>query len=210
MRISKLISLFIIYSAFIYCADDSEKILSKLQNKYESVKDITVNFTQEVTFGISKMQQKIEGTIRIKKGNKYRIELEKQTIVTDGKTVWSHSHINNQVIVDKFKDDPKSLSPDHVLINVPKNYNAIFIGNETLLDKKTSIIKLTPKDDKSLVKFMKVWVDLDEYLMRKIEIVDVSDNVNIYIIKSINLNTGIPDDTFLFEVPKGVEKVDLR
>jgi chaperone LolA len=210
MRILKLFPLFIIYSAFIYCADDSEKILSKLQNKYESVKDITVNFTQEVTFGISKMQQKIEGTIRIKKGNKYRIELEKQTIVTDGKTVWSHSHINNQVIVDKFKDDPKSLSPDHVLINVPKNYNAIFIGNETLLDKKTSIIKLTPKDDKSLVKFMKVWVDLDEYLMRKIEIVDVSDNVNIYIIKSINLNTGIPDDTFLFEVPKGVEKVDLR
>jgi len=210
MRISKLISLFIIYSAFIYCADDSEKILSKLQNKYESVKDITVTFTQEVTFGISKMRQKIEGTIRIKKGNKYRIELEKQTIVTDGKTVWSHSHINNQVIVDKFKDDPKSLSPDHVLINVPKNYNSIFIGNETLLDKKTSIVKLTPKDDKSLVKFMKVWVDLDEYLMRKIEIVDVSDNVNIYIIKSIKLNTGIPDDTFLFEVPKGVEKVDLR
>jgi outer membrane lipoprotein carrier protein len=210
MRISKLIFLLFISSAFIYGADESEKILSKLQNKYESVKDISANFTQDVTYGISKMQQKIEGSIRIKKGNKYRIELEKQTIVTDGKTVWSYSHINNQVIIDKFKDDPKSLSPDHVLINVPKNYNSIFIGNETLLDKKTSIVKLTPKDDKSLVKFMKVWVDLDEYLMRKIEIVDVSDNVNIYLIKSIKLNTGIPDDTFKFEIPKGVEKVDLR
>lgn len=210
MRISKLIFLFILSCAFLYGADDSEKILSKLKNKYESVKDITADFTQDVTFGISKMQQKIEGTIRIKKGNKYRIELEKQTIVTDGKTVWSYSHLNNQVIIDKFKDDPKSLSPDHVLINVPKNYYSVFIGNESLLNKKTSIIKLTPKDDKSLVKFMKVWVDVDEYLMRKIEIVDVSDNVNIYIIKSIKLNTGIPDDVFIFEVPTGVEKVDLR
>jgi outer membrane lipoprotein-sorting protein len=60
------------------------------------------------------------------------------------------------------------------------------------------------------VKYMKVWVDLDEYLMRKIEIVDVSDNINVYLIKSIKLNTGIPDDTFKFEIPKGVEKVDLR
>lgn len=210
MRVSKLIILFVIVNAFVYGADDSEKILSKLQNKYESVKDITADFTQDVTFGISKMKQKIDGTIRIKKGNKYRIELEKQTIVTDGKTVWSYSQINNQVIIDNYKDDPQSLSPDRVLINVPKNYYSILIGNENLFNKKTSIIKLTPKDDMSLVKSMKVWIDLDDYIMRKIEIQDVSDNVNIYLIKSIKLNTGISDSTFKFEIPNGVEKVDLR
>jgi chaperone LolA len=210
MRLLKMLFFLIIIPLFVYGKDDAEKILSKVQKKYESIKDLTASFTQDVTFGISKMKQKVDGTIYIKKGNKYRIELEKQTIVTDGKTVWSYSPINNQVIIDKFKDDPKSVTPDKVFVNVPKNYLAISLGTENILNKKTSVIKLTPKDKKSLTKTMKVWIDEEDYFMRKIEIIDASDNVNIYLIKSIKIDSNISEDLFKFNVPEGVQKVDLR
>ncbi|MDI6780090.1 MAG: outer membrane lipoprotein chaperone LolA [Bacteroidota bacterium] len=191
-------------------ADKSEKILTKVQKKYETIKDVTAVFTQNITFGVSKMEQSFHGTLTMKKGNRYRIEMEQQTIVTDGKTVWSYSHPNNQVIIDKYKEDPKSFSPDRVLINVPKNYNTIFLGNENLFGKKTAVIKLTPKESKSLVKSMKVWIDLEDHLMRKIEIIDVSDNINLYLINSIKLNTGVSDILFKFEIPEGTDTVDLR
>jgi chaperone LolA len=191
-------------------ADESEKILTKVQKKYETIKDVTAVFTQNITFGVSKMEQSFHGTLTMKKGNRYRIEMEQQTIVTDGKTVWSYSHPNNQVIIDKYKEDPKSFSPDRVLINVPKNYNTIFLGNENLFGKKTAVIKLTPKESKSLVKSMKVWIDLEDHLMRKIEIIDVSDNINLYLINSIKLNTGVSDILFKFEIPEGTDTVDLR
>jgi chaperone LolA len=210
VRILKLFFLLIIISTFAFSGDDADKIISKLQNKYESIKDLTLTFTQNITFGISKMSQKIDGTIQTKKGNKYRIELEKQTVVTDGKTVWSYSHVNKQVIIDNFKDDPKSLSPDHILTNMPENYNGILIGNESVLNKQTSIIKLTPKDDKSLIKSMKVWVDLKDYIIRKVQIVDVSDNVTVYLVKSIVVNAGIKDEVFKFSIPNDAEKVDIR
>ncbi|MDO9028728.1 MAG: outer membrane lipoprotein chaperone LolA [Candidatus Roizmanbacteria bacterium] len=191
-------------------ADGSEKILSKVQKKYETIKDVTAEFTQNITFGVSKMEQSFHGSLTMKKGNRYRVEMEQQTIVTDGKTVWSYSHPNNQVIIDKYKEDPKSFSPDRVLINVPKNYNTIFLGNENLFGKKTAVIKLTPKESKSLVKAMKVWINLEDYLMRKIEITDVIYKVKLYLINSIKLNTGVSDILFKFEIPEGTDTIDLR
>ncbi len=191
-------------------ADKSEQILSKVQKKYKTIKDVTAEFVQNITFAVSKMEQSFQGSLIMKKGNKYRIEMDQQTIVTDGKTVWSYSHPNNQVIIDKYKEDPKSFSPDRVLINVSQNFNTIFIGDEKLFGKKTAVIKLTPKESRSLIKAMKVWIDLDDYLMRKIEITDVSDNVNLYLINSIKLNTGVSDNIFKFEIPEGTDTIDLR
>ncbi len=209
------IKLYITFLAVLFLnlsidAQDASKILKKVEKKYESITDITASFTQHIIFGVSKMEQKFEGTLKMKKGNKYRIELEQQTIVTDGKTVWSHYHINNQVMINNYKEDPKSFSPDRVLINVPKNYNTVLLGEEILFGKKNAIIKLTPKDEKSLTKAMKVWIDLDTYLMRQIEITDVSDNFTKYIVNTIKTNTNIPDAEFKFDIPKNVETIDLR
>lgn len=191
-------------------AQDASKILKKVERKYESIKDLTATFTQNVFFGVSKMEQSFEGTLKMKKGNNYRIELEQQTIVTDGKTVWSYYHLNSQVMINNYKEDPKSFSPDRVLVNVPKNYNTILLGEEFLFGKKNAIIKLTPKDEKSLTKTMKVWIDLDTYLMRQIEITDVSDNFTKYIVNTIKINTNISDAEFRFDIPKNVETIDLR
>ncbi len=208
----KLLSLFLILVIAIssHANDDPQNILKKVQKKYETIKDVTINFSQNMVFAVSKMEQNFNGILKMKKGNKYRIELEHQTIVTDGASVWSYYHSNNQVIIDKYKEDPKSFSPDKILINVPQNYKAYMIGYENFLDKKSAVIKLTPKDKKSLTKSLKVWIDMNEYLMRRIEIVDISDNISTYTINSIKLNLGIPDNIFKFEIPKGVETVDLR
>lgn len=209
----KKLELIFLAILFLYLsteAQDVSKILKKVEKKYESVKDLTATFTQKVIFGVSKMEQNFEGTLKMKKGNKYRIELEQQTIVTDGKTVWTYYHINNQVMINNYKEDPKSFSPDRVLVNVPKNYNTILIGEELLFGKQHTIIKLTPKDEKSLIKAMKVWVDLDTYLMRQIEITDVSDNFNQYIVDNIKINTSISDSEFKFDTPENVETIDLR
>lgn len=210
MRHIKTLVIILIALNFTFANDDAKGILKKVHKKYEALKDATVEFSQNMVFAVSKMEQNFAGTLKMKKGNKYRIELEHQTIVTDGYTVWSYYHTTNQIIIDKYKEDPKSFSPDKVLVNVPQNYNTFMLGYESLFDKKTAVIKLTPKDDRSFTKSLKVWIDMKEYLMRKIEIVDISDNISTYTISSIKLNTGISDNVFKYEVPKGVETVDLR
>lgn len=112
----------------VSAGDDPDAVIAKLQKKYDSIRDASVEFTETVRFGVTQSEQSFSGKFSMKRGNMYRIDLGHENIVTDGLTVWSYSKINNQVLIDKYKEDPKSFSPDKVLVNVPANYRASALG----------------------------------------------------------------------------------
>ena len=190
--------------------EDAAELLSGLQKKYGSLRDASATFTQHVRFGVTKSENTFRGKLQVKKGNKYRIELEEQTIVTDGASVWSYSRPNKQVIINRYKEDPRSFSPDKALISVPENYTADIVGKEEIGGSSTTILKLTPRSKKSGHLWMKVWVDEDEMLMKRVQIYDVSENTTTYELGGIKMNTGISDAQFRFDPPDGVEVIDLR
>lgn len=205
----RVIALLLFQSAIVQC-QDVEDVLERLQKKYESIRDLYASFTQVVRFGVTQSTQTFSGKLWMEKGNKVRIELDQQTIVTDGKSVWTYSELNRQVLIDRFRDDPKALTPDKVLVNVPKEYFSTIIGKDRIDETETLILKLVPKDRKSLIKSMKVWVNTAEWLMVKVEVLDVSDNQTTYITKDLKMNAGISNQLFHFDVPPDVEVVDLR
>jgi len=190
--------------------DDAGTIIKKLQKKYDGIRDASVTFSQHVQFGVTKSEQTFSGKFSMKKGNKYRIEMDQQTIITDGKSVWSFNKINNQVLIDKYKEDPKSFSPDKVLVNVPGNYNSVLLGKEKSGEQEVSILKLTPKNEKLNLKWMKIWVDNDDWLMKKIQILDISDNLMTYTLNEIKINSDIADSAFQFVSPDSINVIDLR
>ena len=210
IRIFFVLFYFFAAIASVSAGDDAETIISKLQKKYDSIRDMSIDFTQDVRFGVTASEQTFSGKLLMKKENKYRIELEQQTIVTDGKSVWTYSKLNNQVFIDKYRNDPKSFSPDKVMTNIPANYNAAILGKETIQNSKTIIVKLIPKAGKSNIQWMKVWADDHEWLMKKIQIQDVSDNLTTYLVDSMRSNTSLSDTLFQFQVPPDVEVIDLR
>jgi len=176
----------------------------------ETIKDASINYTQNIQFGVTKNEQTFSGRLIMKRGNKYRIQMEQQTIITDGKSVWSVNLMNKQVVIDKYHDDPKTFSPDKIMVNVPDNYNASILGKEKLKDRELLAIKLIPKNKKSNIRWMKVWVDEDDLLMKKIQVLEVSDNLSTYTIDELKINQGISDKEFLYEAPSGIEVIDLR
>jgi outer membrane lipoprotein carrier protein len=215
MNMSKRIAIAIFISVLLniiyaLAGDETETIVKKLQKKYDSIRDASVTYVQHVQFGVTKSEQNFSGSLVMKKENKYRIEMEQQTIVTDGKSVWSFNKSNNQLLIDKYKDDPKSFSPEKVLVNLPGNYNAAVIGKEKIGDEEYSILKLTPKQDKFNFKWMKVWVDPKDWLMKKIQVLDISDNLMTYTLHEIKINQGVLDTIFQFVTPDSAEVIDLR
>ena len=196
-----------ISAAYAYDAHD---IIEHLQKKYDSIHDASIVFTQRAQFAVTKSIQEFSGSLSLKKGNKYRIELIDRTIVTDGKAVWSYTKANNQVVIDTFRDDPKSFTLERVLMSIPKNYNATVLGKEKIGVREASIVQLLPRSGRSILLWMKIWVDENEWLMRKMEIMDRSETLTTYTISEIKLNTGISDSRFQFDPPRGVEVIDLR
>lgn len=190
--------------------DDAQDLLSKLQDRYRSVQDASVTFSQHVLFGVTKSENRSRGTFVMKKGNKYRIEFDEQTIVTDGKSLWSYSKANNQVIINAYREDPKSFSPDKVLVSVPENYVAAILGRDTVRGREATILKLTPKSKRNSLRWLKVWVDDDDALMRRIQVYDASENTVTYDLDEIKLNSGVADSRFEFVPPQKSEVIDLR
>ena len=105
-----------------------KEVTDKMQSRYEMIDDATAAFDKHVKLGFSDIEQTYSGTISIKKPTKLRMEAENETIVTDGVTVWLYSPVNNQVIIDKYKENQNSISPENFLLNLPRNYYATLLA----------------------------------------------------------------------------------
>ncbi|MBP9192827.1 MAG: outer membrane lipoprotein chaperone LolA [Ignavibacteria bacterium] len=188
-------------------AQDAQEIIKKVQSKYENITDAKATFTQTLKSSGGKANSS-SGVIYIKKADKYRIEAGGQVIITDGKTSWSYSPRRKQVVIDNYKDDGNSFSPNKFLFSYPENFYSDLDGEENVGGVDCYIIKLTPRSGGS-VKSAKLWVDKNEDLIRKINIV-TNESSNTYSLKNISLDTGLSPSKFSFTPPEGVEVIDLR
>lgn len=204
----------IFFAAIASMAQEKEltvdHVTDNLRRRYEMIDDANAQYEQHVRFGFSNVEQTFHGTLIMKKPNRYRIESEHQVIVTDGATVWAYSKANNQVIIDKYKENSNSLSPEQFMLNLPDSYYVSMLGSEKSSDGIIAQLKLVPKDDRSFVKSVKLFVEEHGWMVRKIVILDINETETTYKVKDVKLNSNIKEKTFVFETPEGAEVVDLR
>ena len=187
------------------------QVLEKVEEMYATVNDATAEFTQTVSFKYAKIEQSFSGTVSMKKKNKYRVESQQQTLVTDGAIVWVYSPVNNQVLIDLYRESPNTFSPEKFLVGLPKNFRATLVDDNTPEGHAATVLKLLPKSDVSkFVKSLKVWINDNDWSVRRVEYVDMNETRTVYSLKSITFNSGISDERFVFKVPEKAEVVDLR
>lgn len=187
------------------------EVLEKVEETYAAVNDASAEFTQTVSFKYAKIEQSFSGTVSMKKKNKYRVESQQQTLVTDGATVWAYSPVNNQVLIDTYRESPNTFSPEKFLVGLPKNFRAALVDDNTPEGYAATVLKLLPKSDVSkFVKSLKVWINDNDWSVRRVEYIDINETRTVYSLKSITFNSGIADERFAFKVPEKTEIVDLR
>ena len=205
--IKRTLFIFIILCFNYSYAQDAQEIIKKVQTKYNGITDAQANFSQSVKFSSGKAQSS-SGVIYIKKENKYRIESKNEIVLTDGSTSWSYSKKKKQVIIDYYKNDGNTFSPNKFLFNYPENFYSDYESTETISGKECYLLKLSPRN-KGSVKSAKIWVDKEDDFIRKITIVS-SENTTTYTLTKISLDAGISSSKFSFSPPEGVEVIDLR
>ena len=210
-RVGEVIVLMIVVTWPLFAAGETaQDVLERVRNKYDSINDARLRFSQKTKFELSRIEQNIRGTLFLKKTNKYRVETDDQTIVTNGETVWSYTVSTRQVLIDHFKVDANTMSPERVLAGAPTEFSSTLLGREKLGKAEVVVLKLVPNNDQSLVKTMKLWVDNATWLIRKVEIADVSGKQTEYVVTEVKTNTGLQDSDFTYQLPEGTEVVDLR
>jgi outer membrane lipoprotein carrier protein len=194
----------------LVAGDSAQDVLQNVKKTFDGVNDAKLTFTQKTKFALTRLEQSSAGTLYMRKTDHYRIELEDQTVATDGVTVWSYSRANNQLLIDNYRKTERGFSPERLLAGDTGNLSSTLIGNEKLGKAETVVLKLTPKNDRSSIASLRLWIDTGEWIVRKAEVVDAGGKQTTYTIGEHRFNKGVADSLFSLSAPPGADVVDLR
>ena len=209
-------NIFVIFLLSLYfmngfAQSDVNKVIRDVQKKYQNIQMVQVDFRQVNRFKLTDIKSEINGTIYISQNDRFRLETEDQVMVSDGKTFWRFNKMENQVLIDYAKKSQQDVFLNNFLFKIDEVYFSQIAGEAKINDKKVFEIKLTPKKpDESFFQYVKVWLYDRSWELEKVLYVDFNENEVEYLIEKMEMNPSAAGNVFNFEIPEGVEAVDLR
>ena len=188
-----------------------QKIVQKVQERYDSTRDFTAKVTQEMTIASLGKTTTAQGTVAFKKPGKMRWELDHdapQVIVADGSTLWLYQPKEHQVIKAPFDDAFRSTTPISFLTgvgNIAQDFDMSIEGASA--NGGLVYLMLVPRRDSATLGKLRLTVASDSGEIRGAEIFDPLGNVSRLQFSDIRRNQNLPDKDFVFEVPPGVDVI---
>ncbi len=190
-------------------AQDARNIIRRVQETVKGHHEIYVAFKQTFEWRITGNVQELAGRIYLRDLDKFRIETVDQVIVSDGKSLWTYSIPANRVLIDRARRSPRTRLPRDFLFQYPEEYKPRLI-QEAPADEKTYVLELLPAKKGAFVTAIRIWVDGDNWTVRKIEYKDVNGNVTTYEILDIDLEPDFEGILFTFQPAGDTQVIDLR
>lgn len=186
---------------------DLKQALDRLQRHYHDTNSFTAKFNEEIaTVGAPKRQR--QGTVSFRKPGRMRWDFEtpeKQTIVSDGETLYSYDPDLNQVVETPLKQALKSSSATSFLLgigNINRDFKAAFAHPPTQTDLVALIL-----DAKTGGYKIEVGLDPKTYNLTTLTLTDQLGDVTKIDFSDIHDNVELPDSMFAFKVPAGADIV---
>ena len=194
------ITIIFVFTATTFSQNDAGKVLNDLQTKYDTIKDLSVEFTQS-----GNGKNKLAGMLILKKENKLRIDTRNLIIVTDGTTSWSYNKKQNKVIISKYdENDPGVFSINELVYKLPADSEI-----KLTIENGQNVLTLTPNSYEYNFNSVKLYLSEDN-LISKIVLNDVAIGKVEAKFSNYQLNQNLKDSEFLFNPPEGTKIIDLR
>lgn len=213
-KFSFLIALAAVFMTLQSSAQTSKDILDKLSAKAKTWKSITADFSSSLVDKKSNVNQKQDGSIKIK-GQKYHLNLSQYVVISDGQTVWSYDKKGNSCTIDNLEDvKDGAFDPSQMFTIWEKDFNHEMKNPNATVDGVACYeIHLYPKNTKTKsYHTIVMYVDKAKMEVGKF-VVKTRENAEItYKVKNFKPNSEVPDTEFQFNKAKypGVEVVDNR
>ncbi len=207
-------ALFVLVFLLVACSRNaaavgSNQLAQQVEEKYRSLKSLFMDFVRITRSEIFETESQIKGKMLLKNPDKYKIQTKDETIVCDGKYVWTYSVENQQVIKNLADRSENLFKPHQYLSDFRSEYLPRLEGEEKIDRTRCFKLVLSPKKEDVIIKKMTIWVDEKKLWVRKLEYTDSNDNQVTLIFPHIQTDREIKDTEFVFHTPPGVEEVDL-
>jgi outer membrane lipoprotein-sorting protein len=141
-------------------------------------------------------------------GSQYRIVMDNQEVVCDGKTVWHWNKEANEVAINEVApdDDMNLLNPSLLIAHYSKNFKAKLIRIE---DDGTAVVDLQPYKGQSYHKIRLFIVEKSGEL-RRLEVHKYDSSRELYEFSKHRYNSVKGTLTFDPKAHPGIEIIDMR
>ena len=195
-----LIALTFSITSVLYSQSEVENYLKLLQNKFDSIESLSVEFVQ-----LKNDNPNMSGSLYLKKENNIKIVTNNFTVTSNGKTAWNYNKAEKKVIISNVdENDPEVFSLNKIVYEFPKECEVSFSS-----DGEMRTITLLSKG--YTYNFNKIVLQLnDDDLISKVKISDPSLGETVVTFSDYVLNLNLPDSEFTFIPPEGTKIIDLR
>ena len=142
----------------------AEAITKKMQQHIDKVEGLSAEFSISTYMAALNQHRESSGQLYIlRKKSKLRLEQADQTIVSDGKSVWTYIPVNQQIIVMPAEASKAGIRPDEFLFFYTNHSTAYEIQNFELLHESSLFPSLSPSFTFSwqIISFFKAYDQID-------------------------------------------------
>jgi len=188
---------------------DAKTVLAELQDRYDELVDLEVDFTQEVHSGVFASVERTSGKMYLASGDKFRVQTDEQAIVSDGELLWVYSKENKQVTIDKVAKSHDLVRPSDYLFSFREAYRHELLPDTVIEKDECTVVRLVCEEKNEFIQQMTLYISKSDLLTHRAVYVDINGNTVIVDFSDLKIDEGLPDDIFRFKTPKGVEEVRL-
>lgn len=213
--IGRLVLVLALVAAAPAPAQDAGQIIGRAARVYRSLASLQADFEQVIDNPMIDSAES-KGTL-VQAGNaKFAMRFTDppgEAIVIDGRHVWIYtpSTVPDQVIRMKVPSGGPAYGYNLLawLLDRPaERYTPQYLRTERLGGRATDVIKLVPAVPDLPFTEAVIWLDQEDALPRKLEILEQSGATRTLRLARLKTNARVPDQTFTFKVPAGARVVD--
>ena len=197
------------FSAFSQKDQKASDILDQVSAKTKAYKSIKADFSYRMENAKAKINEEKQGSLLLS-GDKYKMQASGQTVICDGKTIWTFMPESNEVQVNSLDNKDEALTPSKLLSNYNTNFKSKIL-NEKNADPSNVKIELVPNVIKNYNRAV-LTVEIVKLQVRSFVIYDKSGNIFTYTITRFQTDLPVNPSDFTFDAKKfpGVEVIDMR
>lgn len=201
-----------VFAIQINAQDDpkAKSILDNLSKKTKAYTSIKADFTLSIQSKKDGVNETQDGSLHLK-GNKYKLMIKGQEVISDGKTVWTYIKESEEVHINTISadDNDGTFSPDKLFTLYETGFKYKYVEEKNNIHS----INLYPKDAGSKA-FHRITLFIDKVKneIKEVKVFGKDGSEMTYKIKAFTTNSALPDSLFTFDKTKHpkVEVIDLR
>jgi outer membrane lipoprotein carrier protein len=194
-------------------APSADELARQLQRKYEAIRSFSADFEHIYEGGVLRKKVVERGTVQVKKPGVMRWTYtapERKEFVSDGSKLYSYIPEDRQVVVSPVPPADEASSPALFLAgkgNIARDFTAS-MANVPGAGADTYAVRLAPRTPQQEYDSLVLVVDRGTLQIRRLVTTDAQGGTSTFVFSHFRENVPLPDKTFTFRIPRGVEVID--